>query len=256
MRMNIAIRALPLGLLLLSGVAAVAVADDNVTTSTPGYIALKAGDYPAATRDFKASVAVTPHSPYDELDLGASYQHQGRMDLAEPLYRAAMTDGHGIMPTETTTARSKGHTVEEIACQNLAMGLPAAIEGTATPCQTTLIVAVAAPGVHSAYNTYFDFDKSTLTPDGRALVMAASKDAIANPTRRVALVGHASRVGTDPYNMALSQKRVDTVRDAMIADGVPAARIDITWVGERQLAVPEKEGVREPLNRVVNEQIK
>ena len=250
-------KAASFGLLLLSGCAT--HSGDNVTTNSPGYVALKDKDYPTATRDFKDANFKTPNNAYDELDLGASYQHQGRMDLAEPLYRQAMTHGHDLMPTDTTTKFSKGHTVEEIACQNLAMGLaPATVEGTATPCQTTLVVAVVnAPGPvaeyyeQTSYNTYFNFDKATLTESGRRVIQAASKQALANPSRRVELLGKASSVGTDSYNLGLSHERANTVRDAMIADGVPASKIDIRWVGERELAVPEKEGVHEPLNRVV-----
>lgn len=249
-----AIQAVPLGLLLLSGCTA-GSPGDNVTPSTPGYVALQNGDYATATADFRASNQKTPHSAYDELDLGASYQNQGRMDLAEPLYRRAMTDGHGMVAIRTTTAASRGHTVEEIACQNLGMGLtPASVAGTAAPCQTTLVVAVVAtagPAAATSYNTYFDFDKSALTSDGQAVIAAAAKQIRDNPTRRIALVGKASKVGTDEYNMELSQRRADTVRDAMIAAGVPASKIDTAWVGEREPAVSETAGVDEPLNRTV-----
>lgn len=280
MRKHPVILALPLGILLLAAcsnnnntapgpaTSADASADhtgntekgDNVQASTPGYQSLQTGNYAAATAQFQASNVVTPRSPYDELDLGDAYQHQGRMDLAEPWYRAAMTDGHGIVATSTTTEQSRGHTIEEIACQNLAIGLqPASVEGTATPCQTTLVLAVvagsgpvAATYQITSYNTYFEFDKSTLNADGQANVDTASKQMLANAALRMTLVGKASLVGTDEYNMALSHRRADTIRDAMIADGVPSSRMDVRWVGSRELPVAEQDATtHQPLNRVV-----
>jgi outer membrane protein OmpA-like peptidoglycan-associated protein len=109
----------------------------------------------------------------------------------------------------------------------------------------------AATGSRDAYNVYFRFDKSKLTGKGREVVDAAVKATNADQTRRVALVGKADRSGTDPYNMALSERRADRVRDAMVAGGVPANRIDVKWVGEREPPVPTANGVRDAQNRVV-----
>ena len=249
-----AIKALPLTLVLLSGCVA-GVPGDPVSSQTPGFVALQKGDNATAVKDLSADNANTPHSPYDELDLGLAYQRQGRMDLAEPLYRQAMTDGNDTHPSITTTQWSKDMTVGQIACENLSLGLQSAPPATASPCQTTLVVAVVTPGVASshavAYNTYFDFDKSTLTPAGQAQIASAAKEQQDNPTHSVSVVGMASNVGTDEYNMALSHRRADTVRDAMIADGVPSSQIQISWVGDREPVVAEAPGVEQPLNRVV-----
>lgn len=270
------IRVLPFGLLLLTGCVArheeagyahsqgQHAPGHNVTSSSPGYVALKAGDFDKSTRLLEASNIKWPNSPYDELNLGASYQSQGRMDLAEPFLRRAMTHGHGMVPTHSTQPWARGMTIEEVACQNLALGLaPASVEGTATPCQTTIVVAViAAPGPVAAayqqtsYNTYFEFDKATLTADGAAILRDAAKEIMSNPDRRVSLVGKASNIGTDFYNMDLSRQRVETVRSALIAGGVASSRIDVRWVGERELPVTQPAGQREPENRVVEGVIK
>jgi len=252
------IKALPLTLVLLSGCVA-AVPGDPVSSQTPGFVALQKGDNATAVADLSVDNANTPHSPYDELDLGLAYQRQGRMDLAEPLYRQAMTDGNDTHPSITTTQWSKNMTVGQIACENLSIGLPAAAPSIATPCQTTLVIAVGTPGVArshaAAYNTYFDFDKSTLTPAGQAQIASAAKEVKDNPTHSVTVLGMASNVGTDSYNMALSHRRADTVRDAMIADGVPASKIQISWVGDREPVVAEPAGVEQPLNRVVQTKV-
>jgi outer membrane protein OmpA-like peptidoglycan-associated protein len=104
-------------------------------------------------------------------------------------------------------------------------------------------------GRADGYNVYFAFDRSNLTSQAHDVV--ASAVGATQGGGRIALVGKADRSGTDPYNMALSQRRADTVRDAMIAGGVPADRIDTRWVGEREPPDPTANGVRDPQNRVV-----
>jgi OmpA-OmpF porin, OOP family len=101
------------------------------------------------------------------------------------------------------------------------------------------------------YNVYFEFDKSNLTPEARQIVDRVADTAQRDSAAKISLVGKADRAGTDPYNMKLSERRADTVRDALVADGIPADRIDVNWVGEREPPVPTADGVREPRNRVV-----
>ncbi len=48
----------------------------------------------------------------------------------------------------------------------------------------------------------------------------------------VMLDGHADPRGTDVYNVALSQRRVDAVRDALVQAGVPAERITTVASGK------------------------
>jgi hypothetical protein len=48
----------------------------------------------------------------------------------------------------------------------------------------------------------------------------------------VRLDGHADPRGTDAYNVALSQRRVDAVRDALVQAGVPAEKITTVAAGE------------------------
>ena len=110
--------------------------------------------------------------------------------------------------------------------------------------------AIAAPGAHQ-YNVYFEFDRSTLTPEGRQVVDTVAQAAKGQPHIRIRLVGKADLTGTDPYNMALSHHRADTVRARLHADGVDQKLIDETWDGFRNPPVPTAKGLREPRNRVV-----
>ena len=66
------------------------------------------------------------------------------------------------------------------------------------------------------------------------------------------VIGKTDRVGAPPANMALAQRRADTVRDALIATGVRAASIDTSWTGEGRQQVATADDVAAPRNRVVD----
>jgi len=97
--------------------------DPAVKPGDPAYVALQRHDWQAASVALKTVMAAHPHDPYVQLDLGLAYQMSGRMDLAEPLYRAAMIDGRGVMPAATATDRTAGMSLDQIACENLKAGL-------------------------------------------------------------------------------------------------------------------------------------
>ena len=69
--------------------------------------------------------------------------------------------------------------------------------------------------------------------------------------QRVGVTGHADKSGSDAYNMALSLRRANNVKDELVRDGVPAASIVVVGRGESQPLVPTADGVREPQNRRV-----
>lgn len=109
---------------------------------------------------------------------------------------------------------------------------------------------VKAPAEHH-YSVYFDFDRANLTPEARQVVDSVAQAAKTDHALHIHIVGKADLVGSDRYNMTLSHRRADTVRGALIADGIDRDRITETWVGFHQPPVPTAAGMREPRNRVV-----
>jgi outer membrane protein OmpA-like peptidoglycan-associated protein len=97
---------------------------------------------------------------------------------------------------------------------------------------------------------FFEFDKSSLTADGRRVVDAAAA-AFKSGKSGVAIAGYTDLAGTQQYNLALSKRRAETVKTALVRDGVPAAAIDEKWFGKQNPRVPTADGVREPQNRRV-----
>ena len=78
----------------------------------------------------------------------------------------------------------------------------------------------------------FDFDKATLTASGKKLVDHAVQVLKAEPNTNVSVEGHTDSVGTHAYNMKLSQRRADSVRDYMTAHGISGSRITTKAYGE------------------------
>ena len=98
---------------------------------------------------------------------------------------------------------------------------------------------------------FFDFDKSNLTPRALDIVKEAARVAKTGQNAKVTCIGHTDTVGPARYNMALSLRRANTVKDALVREGVAAGSIAVIGRGEEALLVPTKDGVREPQNRRV-----
>jgi outer membrane protein OmpA-like peptidoglycan-associated protein len=86
---------------------------------------------------------------------------------------------------------------------------------------------------------------------GKQIVDSAATVAKSNMPTRIQVNGYTDTSGTKRYNLALSRRRADTVRAALIADGVSANAIQTAGYGEENLRVQTPNGVREPQNRRV-----
>ncbi|WP_166430617.1 OmpA family protein [Polymorphobacter arshaanensis] len=108
--------------------------------------------------------------------------------------------------------------------------------------------AAVTPG---PFLVFFDFDKSLITPEASAILDRAAEQFAATGQVSVALTGNTDTSGSADYNMALSQRRADAVRNYMVGKGVPGGAASATGVGETNLLVQTADGVREPQNRRV-----
>jgi len=111
--------------------------------------------------------------------------------------------------------------------------------------------AMAQPSVTSPmnYTVYFDFDKSVITPAGQEVINQVLSDAKMHNPSSISVTGHTDLVGPEDYNMALSLRRADAVRSALIAGGVSADKITVAGRGMSEPAVPTARGVKEARNR-------
>jgi opacity protein-like surface antigen len=115
--------------------------------------------------------------------------------------------------------------------------------------------AVAAPPPVQpsvpSYIVFFDFDRATLTAQAVTTIKQAAAAAKSGNKTRIGVTGHADRSGSDAYNMALSLRRANAVKDQLVREGIPATNIAVVGRGESPPLVPTADGVREPQNRRV-----
>ena len=78
---------------------------------------------------------------------------------------------------------------------------------------------------------YFDFDSSTMSDEAREQVDAHIAALLGN-NLSVRLEGHTDERGTREYNLALGERRANSIRDYMVVNGVPSYRIETVSFGE------------------------
>ena len=107
------------------------------------------------------------------------------------------------------------------------------------------------PPAPQNFMVFFDWDSTKLS-DASLNVLEQARDSYKNKQdARITATGHTDTTGSEAYNMALSLRRANAVKDALVKLGVPAAAITTVGVGEKNLLVKTGDGVREPQNRRV-----
>ena len=107
--------------------------------------------------------------------------------------------------------------------------------------------AVAPP----SFMVFFDWDRSNLSAQALNTIKQAAAAYKTKGNARITATGHTDTSGPEAYNMALSLRRANTVKDALVREGVPATAIAVIGRGEAGLLVKTADGVREPQNRRV-----
>jgi hypothetical protein len=97
--------------------------------------------------------------------------------------------------------------------------------------------AVTPPGAPvqgvSALLYNFDFDDASVKPEHQVWLWEHAVPSLtAAPSTQVFLRGTASRMGDRGYNLQLSRRRVEAVRDFLSAQGVQRSQIVISFTGE------------------------
>ncbi len=82
-------------------------------------------------------------------------------------------------------------------------------------------------------SVYFAFDKYNLNADMQEKVAKAAELGKSGASQyNVKLEGNCDEWGSDEYNFALGLKRADTVKKALVAEGIDASRISMVSYGE------------------------
>jgi outer membrane protein OmpA-like peptidoglycan-associated protein len=116
-------------------------------------------------------------------------------------------------------------------------------------CATLLFAAVPAWAL-SPFFVFFDTGSARLTPAAEAVLDNAAAAIRTADVREIEIMGATDRVGSDVANLALSRRRAEVVRDALLARGMSRhVRVRLTAAGETRPLVETADGVGEAQNR-------
>ena len=116
---------------------------------------------------------------------------------------------------------------------------------SATTSTTTAPIAIAGPTpgsqedlvVNVGDRVFYDYDRSDLRPEARATVEALAVWMNSYPATTIVVEGHADERGTREYNLALGERRANSVRDYLVALGIGSNRLSTISYGKERPAV-------------------
>ena len=85
---------------------------------------------------------------------------------------------------------------------------------------------------------YFGYDKAVLKPGDLAALELHAQVLRRNPDRSVVLEGHCDERGTREYNLALGERRANTISSFLLSAGVSQRQIETVSYGEEQPSDP------------------
>jgi len=80
----------------------------------------------------------------------------------------------------------------------------------------------------------FDFDSSILKSGAYTELDRVAKILNSYPQTRIRVEGHTDATGTEAYNLTLSERRAETVQNALVQRGVDPLRVEAVGYGESQ----------------------
>ncbi len=103
------------------------------------------------------------------------------------------------------------------------------VAGVSITSKSTATQAVLANAV-----VYFDYDQSNLTAKSIQALKGVSDLMKRNQKITISIEGHADERGTREYNLALGQRRAESVASYLIANGVSRNRLITKSYGEER----------------------
>lgn len=101
---------------------------------------------------------------------------------------------------------------------------------------------------------YFEYDQAMLHPRAQKQIEVIAALMKADASKKLTIAGHTDEKGEDSYNIQLSRKRAEAVKQQLVALGVPAAQVITSGLGKAQPLSPNKkaDGTDDPEGRSRN----
>jgi len=130
------------------------------------------------------------------------------------------------------------------ACSNeeVKKGNETAAPMTTPPAQTQQKAEMMCTGCQAEFvklgdRVFFDFDKSTLKPEGKDQLLKWVAYLKKYPNLTLLVEGHCDERGTREYNLALGERRANAAKEFLVANGVAVSRLKTVSYGKERPAV-------------------
>lgn len=197
-------------------------------------------------------------SPYISAGLGFQYDFSAQWGVQADLRRSRAylrNDDFGFKHANSNIlSLGLSYALDKPRQPMRAASLPPPTYTPASSAPIALAVAPAAPEPMARFERYtlsstelFAFDSADLTGSPAKLdEIAAALKQHAEPGN-VLITGYTDRLGSEDYNMRLSQRRADAVRDYLAKQGVPSSRLTALARGEATPLVDCSDSSRQAL---------
>jgi peptidoglycan-associated lipoprotein len=88
--------------------------------------------------------------------------------------------------------------------------------------------------VQEVSDAYFDYDSAELRPDARQAIQKDAAFFKQYPNMRITIEGHCDERGSTEYNLALGQRRANSVMQYLVSLGIPESRLNATSWGKEK----------------------
>ncbi len=134
----------------------------------------------------------------------------------------------------------------------------------AAGCDGAIVASKAKPApapapvssrVTFSADAFFDFDKATLKPEGKATLNDLASKIKGIKLETLITTGHTDSIGSDAYNQRLSLRRANAVKAYLVSQGVAADRIVVEGKGETKPVADNKTAAGRAKNRRVEVEV-
>ena len=177
-----------------------------------------------------ASISANPNSIDKGMSTTLTWQTTNATDVSIDSIGAVQPNGtQQVTPTDSTTyhlvAKGAGGTQEATA--RVTVNAPPPPPATTSLTDEELFA-------RSVKDVYFDYDSDAIRPDQQASVQGDASFLGQHSGIPVTVEGHCDERGSTEYNLALGDRRANSVKNALTAAGVSASRIKTISYGKEK----------------------
>lgn len=199
-----------------------------------------------AGRPAELEYFVARQSPWSFTEYGISGDFKVQLARVEPQdvpYSVILNDERTDLPTIHVKGRSGETDIEAYILDDpanpltlnfLAQGATSYITYVkiSYPVEKKIERELASGACAAVYGIYFDFDSARLRPESEPALKEIAGALEHNPAWRLKIEGHTDNIGGDEYNMTLSSRRAEAVKEALTSQfSISAPRLTTAGFG-------------------------